>query len=114
MKALLLAGLLSVTAAQQSAAANWNGLLESHVYATHGIITAAPTHVEAIEIKSYNAVVAKDALITEAEDTPLLTLEVLKWERDCNRDLQVTASEIPGPMPLNFDEIDRKLAKRKR
>ena len=114
MKALLLAGLLSMTAAQQSAAANWNGLLESHVYTTHGITFATPTSVEAIELKSYNAVIAKDALITEAVDTPLLTLEVLKWERACNRDLEVTESEIPGPMPLNFDYIDQKRTKRKR
>ncbi len=114
MKTLLLCGLLSLTAAQQSAAANWNGLLESHVYASNGIKFVDHTFVAPIGTKSSNTAIASDALITEAVYTPLITLEVLAWERDCNRDLEVTAAEIPDPVPLDFDYIDRKLAKRKK
>lgn len=115
MKTFLLCGLLSLTAAQQSAAANWNGLLESHVYATHGIKPMAENASRGTaETKNATAAIAIDASIIEAVPAPFDTLEVLVWERHCNRDLQVVAGELPDPMPLDFEYIDRKLTKRKK
>lgn len=115
MKTLLLCGLLCLTAAQQSAAANWNGLLESHVYATHGLKPIVENSFSVpVDTKNINAAIAVDASIIEAVPTPFDTLDVVTWERHCNRDLQVVAGEIPNPMPLDFDYIDRKLSKRKK
>lgn len=115
MKTLVLCGLLSLTAAQQSAAANWNGLLESHVYATHGLKPTVENSTSVtVDTKNINTAIAIDASIIEAVPTPFDTLEVLLWERACNRDLQVTEAEITKPAPLDFDYIDRKSGKRKK
>lgn len=110
MKTLLICGLVSLAATQQHAAANWNGLLELDVYATHGIVSPSVLPTEPVKKQNTNAGILKDASIIEAMPQVLMPLEVLLWERNCNAGTQIIAQEISGPAPLDFNYIDRKLS----